>query len=119
MRKASLANSRLGITVGEVRLADTFLTRLRGLIGRPTLQKGQGLWVKPCRQVHMFGMHYSLSIWFLNQEGKVLQIIDELKPGEVSPLNRMAASVLEFPAEWAKMTGTQIGDQLWQMNEES
>lgn len=116
MRKVSLANSRSGEVVGELRIADNFLTRLRGLVGRPVLEKGEGLWLKPCRQVHMFGMHYPLSVWFLDRDGKVLHIIDNLMPGKVSPLYREATSVLEFPAGWGKITGTQIGDRLLELN---
>lgn len=107
-----LQNLRSGMPIGEPWLADSFVDRLRGLLGRPVLKEGEGLWLKPCRQVHMFGMRYPLSIWFLDPEGRVLRMIDCLKPGEVSPLCREAASVLEFSAEWGKMTGTQVGDQL-------
>lgn len=112
MKKVALANLRLETKVGELWLADTFLNRLRGLLGRPVLNAGEGLWLKPCRQVHMFGMHYPLSIWFLDQDRRVLRIIDGLNPGEVSPLCREAASVIEFPAEWGERTKTLVGDRL-------
>lgn len=112
MEKVTLQNLRSGMGIGELWLADRFMDRLRGLIGRPVLKEGEGLWLKPCRQVHMFGMRYPLSIWFLDSEGRVLHLVDCLKPGEVSPLCRGAASVLEFSAHWGEMTGTEVGDML-------
>ena len=116
MEIVALQNLRSGMRIGELWLADRFMDRLRGLIGRPVLKAGEGLWLKPCRQVHMFGMRYPLSIWFLDSEGRILRLIDCLKPGEVSPLCREAVSILEFPAQWGKTTGTEVGDRLSEVN---
>ena len=37
----------------RLRSAHTNWTRLRGLLGTRRLESGQGLWIKPCNQVHM------------------------------------------------------------------
>lgn len=111
MAIVGLTNSRTQSPVAEnVRLANTFWLRLRGLLGRPELKPGEGLWLIPCKQVHMHGMNYPLSVWFLDREGKVCHIIDELKPGKTSPYIKDAHSVLEFPAHWAATVGIKIGD---------
>lgn len=113
MRWVKLKNARTGIEIGEtVWMANSFLTRLRGLLGRPMLRTGEGLWIIPCRQIHMLGMRYPISVWFIDQNNQVCQIIDSIRPGEVSPLLRKAASVLEFPAHWAENTGTHVGDRI-------
>ena len=60
----------------------------------------------------MIGMRFALSVWFLDQSGKIHAILDELKPYKISPRHKDAVSILEFPAEWAKITDTRIGDAL-------
>lgn len=107
----SLINSRTGKYIAtSVFLADSFWLRLRGLLGRAPLKPSEGLWLIPCQQVHMYGMHYSLSIWFISSTGRVCHIIDQLEPGKISPRVREAVSVIEFPAGWAEKTDTHVGD---------
>jgi uncharacterized protein len=108
-----LINKRTKDVVAEnVRLADTFWLRLRGLLGRPEIQPGEGLCLIPCKQVHMYGMKYPLSIWFLDKDGRVCQVLDNLKPGQSSPYIKQARTVLEFPAGWAEKMDIEIGDHL-------
>lgn len=113
MKSVSLVNSRTSAIIAtSVILADSFWLRLCGLLGRPSLKPYEGLWLIPCQQVHMFGMKYSLSIWFINAQGEVCFILDQLNPGKVSPRIKEASSIIELPAGWAQQTGTQVGDTL-------
>lgn len=109
----SLINSRTGEYIAtSVLLADSFWLRLRGLLGRSPLKPYEGLWLIPCQQVHMLGMHYALSIWFINSKSEVCHIIDQLEPGKISPRIREAVSIIEFPAGWGAKSDTSIGDNL-------
>jgi uncharacterized membrane protein (UPF0127 family) len=92
--------------------ADDFISRLRGLQGRPALKPGEGLWLMPCQQIHMFGMRFPISVWFLDKYGTVCDIIDEIRPYRISHRQKEAVSVLEFPVDWANITDTRIGDKL-------
>ncbi|TGE32436.1 DUF192 domain-containing protein [Desulfosporosinus sp. Sb-LF] len=118
MRSGQFRNLRTGEIVGEwVWKTDSFWTRFRGLLGRPRIALGEGLWLKPCQQVHMIGMHYPLSVWFLDKTGHVCALIDELHPWRISPFIREATSIIEFPVRWGKATNTQLGDKLeWEEN---
>lgn len=117
MTKVSLSNSRTGESIADsVMLADSFWLRLRGLLKRPQLKPGEGLWLTPCKQVHMKGMRYPLSIWFIDTKGEICHIIDSLEPNKISPKVREAHSVLEFPAGWAKQSHTQCGDFILQIS---
>lgn len=118
MKSGRLHNLRTGQIVGEwVWKTDSFWTRFRGLLGRPSLEQGEGLWLKPCQQVHMIGMQFSLSVWFLDQTGLVCELIDELRPWQISPRIREAKSVIEFPVGWGYHTDTLLGDKLvWKAN---
>lgn len=113
MTIGQLRNLRTGQIVGErVWKADSNWTRFRGLLGYPALAPGEGMWLKPCRQVHMMGMKFSLSVWFLDKTGHVCMLIDDLRPWKISPLSRQADSAIEFPAGWGKITNTMLGDEL-------
>ena len=113
MKSGRLHNQRTGEIVGEkVWKADSFWTRFRGLLGWPCLVPGEGLWLRPCQQVHMMGMKFPLSVWFLDNKGRVCALIDDLRPWEISPHIRKADSIIEFPAGWGKATSTHLGDEL-------
>ncbi len=81
----------------ELRPAHTHWTRLRGLLGTRRLEPGQGLWLRPCRQVHTIGMRYPIDVAFLDAEYRVVRAISGLSPGRVSPRVADATSVLELP----------------------
>lgn len=85
----------LGTQVG---IADTFWRRLRGLLGRPPLQAGEGLLLRPCRAVHMHGMKYPLDVIFLDRSGAVVAIYEHLAPGAKTRWHRPAYEALELPA---------------------
>ncbi len=113
MKSGQVRNLRTGLMVADqVLIADSFWVRFRGLLGRSFLAPGEGLWLKPCQQVHMFGMQFPLSIWFLDKTDHVCALIDELSPWKTSPRIANAISILEFPAGWGKATGTRLGDEL-------
>jgi uncharacterized protein len=113
MKLGYLQNLRTGRIVGEcVCKADSFWLRFQGLLGRTSLAPGEGLWLMPCQQVHMLGMHFAVSVWFLDNQGQVCELIDELLPWKISPYIREAQSVIEFPVGWGNLTNTLLGDKL-------
>jgi uncharacterized membrane protein (UPF0127 family) len=102
-----------GSVVGDhVRPAHTHWTRLRGLLGTRTLPEGCGLWIQPCRQVHMFGMRYAIDVVFLDAGHRVVGLASDLQPGRISPKVREATSVLELPAGTIARVGLVAGAQL-------
>lgn len=111
MKTGVVYNIRTNQIIGDcVWKADSFLSRLRGLLGHTVLKHGEGLWLVPCQQVHMLGMSFAISVWFVDKSGKICEILNELKPFKISPRCKDAVSVIEFPVDWAKMTDTHVGD---------
>jgi hypothetical protein len=96
----------------DVRVADTHWTRFWGLQFTRTLPQGQGLWIKPCRQVHMFWMRYPIDVVFLDDTHRVVGLTADLRPWRISPLVKAATSVLELPAGTIARTGLALGSQL-------
>lgn len=106
-------DAQTGASVAErLRVADTHWTRLRGLLGTAALAPGDGLWIRPCRQVHMFGMRYPIDVVFLDDGRRVVELVSDLRPWRVSPLVRSATSVLELPAGAIRRIGLTSGGLL-------
>ena len=105
--------ARSGASLGNrVRVADSWWTRFRGLLGTAPLAAGEGLLIEPCRGVHMFGMRYPIDVAFLDRAGKVVGICHRLAPGARSPFIRAARSALELPAGTLNAAGITEGDML-------
>lgn len=98
------------VLAARLRSAHTHWSRLRGLIGTASLPEGDGLWIRPCRQVHMFWMRYPIDVVFLDDGLRVVEIVSGLRPWRVSPKVPAATSVIEVAAGGA--TGIAVGDQL-------
>ncbi len=96
----------------RVRSAHTHWSRIRGLLGTRGLEPGGGLWLTPCRQVHMIGMRYAVDVAFLDDELRVVRTVDALRPGKVSPKVGDATSVLELPAGRLAALGVAPGARL-------
>ena len=56
------------------------LERMRGLLGRKPLSRGQGLLISPCSSIHTFGMNYPLDLIFLDKRWKINKLFYNLKP---------------------------------------
>lgn len=95
--------------LSQVAHANSFFTRLRGLLGRTELSADQGLLISPCHSVHTLGMHFAIGVVFLNREGAVIHQIAEMPPGQLSPIIKGAKKVLELHpqtlARWDLKTG--------------
>lgn len=84
--------------------------RMRGLIGRASLEPGEGLLLLGTKGIHTIGMRFPIDVLFLNDDGQVIHMIHALKTLRVSPYIKTSAMVLELPAGTLKETGTQVGD---------
>ena len=99
----------LGSRVG---LADGWLSRLRGMLGRPEPKPGEGLLLTPCQSVHMYGMRFPLDVAFIDRDGVIVAAYRTLQPGSRSKWHRNAAHALELPAGTLDSSGTAVGDVL-------
>ena len=89
-----------------------FWARLRGLLCRPRLLPGQGLWITSCNWIHTVGMRFAVDVLYLDREGRVLRLASDMHPNCFGPLVWRARSVVELPAGTIESTGTTVGDQL-------
>lgn len=113
MRLLHVVNTRRNVELGSrVGLADGWLGRLRGMLGRPAPESGEGLLLSPCRAVHMFGMRFPLDVAFLDSQGTVVASYPSLGPGCRTRWHRDAVHAVELPAGTLEDSGTALGDVL-------
>ncbi len=98
----------------ELRVANTHLQRLMGLMGTPStaLQTGCALWIQPCHGVHTMFMRYPIDVVYLDSDHRVVKVEENVRPWRVTPVVVESATVLELPAHTVFNTGTKVGDVL-------
>jgi uncharacterized membrane protein (UPF0127 family) len=98
----------------EATLADGYLPRLIGLLGksRRWAQLGRGLWIVPSSGVHTIGMLFPIDLIYLSKEKEVVHVEEHVRPFRISRVSLKAASVLELPPHTIYRSGTQVGDRL-------
>jgi uncharacterized protein len=97
----------------ETILADSYLRRLIGLLGKTKrwAQVGRGLWIVPSSGVHTIGMLFPIDLIFLSKEKEVIHMEEYVRPFRISKVSLKAQSVLELPAHTIYRSGTRVGDR--------
>ncbi len=90
--------------------ANTFYTRLVGLIGKAELGINEALLIQPCRSIHTIGMRFIVDVIFLDQNGIMVKILP-LKPHRFALCLR-AHSVLELRHGTAHRLKFRVGQKL-------
>lgn len=99
------------ILAQQVRVADSFFSRLRGLLGSAGLPAGEALVIRPCNSVHTFGMRYPIDVIFADAQHRVVKTVAGMGPGRVA-FCRAGRYTVELPSGTLAQDGTAAGDQL-------
>ena len=86
---------------GEVacrcRVASSFVSRFRGLMGAAQLPPGSGLLFPRTTSVHTHFMRFPIDVVFLDSDVRIVEVRHALRPWRIAASKR-AASVLELAA---------------------
>lgn len=96
----------------DVLIAGSFFKRIKGLLGRRNLDKGQALIITPCNSIHTVFMRFPIDVLFVDKTNKVIQALPDVKPFKFTGIYFQANEVIELPCETIKNSLTSIGDQL-------
>lgn len=110
MKATNLTRGTTLVDKGEV--ANSHVKRAIGLLGRSSLPPGGGLLLQPCQSIHTFFMRFPIDVVFVNGDGRIVHIVENMGPNKVSKINLKARYALEMPAGTVSATSTQIGDKL-------
>lgn len=91
-----------------VSVADTALRRMKGLLGRRTLDPGEALLLRPAGSVHTAFMHFPIDVVFVDADLRVLRVVANLRPWRIAA-HRGAKAVVELPAGKAEDVGLAVG----------
>src|SRR5437899_12671659 len=106
-------NATRGTVVGQyIRVAETGLTRMVGLLGERGLQPGDGLLIVPSQGVHTWGMLFPIDVAVLDGDWNVMAVRRRMRQFRLTRVFWKAAAVLELPPGTLEATSTQIGDAL-------
>jgi uncharacterized protein len=86
-----------GLFICTASVADRFVSRGVGLLGRKALGLQEGLLIKPCSSVHTLFMRFAIDVLYLDDEGSVLRAVS-MPSFRFSSGGPGATTVLELPA---------------------
>jgi hypothetical protein len=97
----------------ETTVADTYVRRLVGLLGKTSrwARPGRGLLIVPSHGVHTIGMLFPIDLVYLDHDNKVVHVEEHVRPFSISKVCLRAKSVLELPPHTIYRTGTRVGDR--------
>jgi hypothetical protein len=106
-------NARTGAVVAaNVRQAESFLSRLRGLIGSKPLAAGEALLLVGESSIHTFLMGFPIDVAYLDSRGVVLRIDERMPPYRLGPIVRGTKRVLEMAPGAVSGLDLRVGDRI-------
>jgi uncharacterized protein len=92
----------------RARVADSFGSRLRGLLGAPALPAGEALLIRRTSSVHTHFMRFPIDVVFRDGDGRVLSIVPNLRPWRFAR-SPGASDVIELAAGECDRVGVEEG----------
>jgi uncharacterized membrane protein (UPF0127 family) len=102
----------------SLEVASSFWGKFMGLMGRPTMPDGAGLWLGGTNNIHMMFMRFRMDAVFLSKADasgsrRVVALRRAMRPWTgVVWFARGADGVIELPAGVIEATDTAIGDEV-------
>jgi hypothetical protein len=109
MKTASLLAPDGTVVCARCRLAVSPIPRMKGLLGRASLDPDEGMLFRPGGSIHMFFMRFSIDAVFCTRDLEVIDVVRGLRPWRVAA--RRGAKVVIELAEGGG-AGLSPGDRL-------
>lgn len=97
------------LIVSKVKIADSFILKLVGLLGRENIDENEGLLLMRCSSIHCFFMKVTIDVVYLSKDMEVLYI-ETVKPWKIGKFVKNAYNILELKEFRAKEIA--VGDIL-------
>lgn len=98
------------ILAEEIIIADSLFARMKGLLGRKEIKKGQALILKPCNSIHTFFMHFPIDVIFIGKDNHVVKAISSIRPFSLSGIYFASTYAIELPTDTVEFTHTAKND---------
>lgn len=104
------------VIADKCHVAEYFLDRLRGLMGKASLQEGEAMWFPRCNSIHMWFMRMPLDVVFLKARGNhwvVTSTFIGVRPWRFLPLfDWRATDVVECASGMLLRNDVKVGDEI-------
>ncbi len=100
------------IVIPNVKYADSFFTRMKGLMFKKQLPDDEGLLIEPCNQIHTFNMKFPMDAVYLSDDDRVVKIEPSIPHGKVCKTQKSARKVLELYGGVAEKLGILENDMV-------
>lgn len=113
------AQSPRAITIAQnAAVADSFLSRLLGLMFRPAFGRIDALALSPCTSIHTFFMRFAIDAVFTDAHHRVVDCTQNIRPWKWFFPRRGARHTVELPAGTIQAHNIKIGDIItWNSSE--
>ncbi|HZY61833.1 MAG TPA: DUF192 domain-containing protein [Edaphobacter sp.] len=113
MKYITIKTPDKAVTIGtRIVLANTFLSRLFGLLGKKRLDPGCGVLIRPSSGVHTLGMLFPIDVIALDKDLRVLKVWRRLAPFRVTSISLKTDCILELAAGQIDQCRIDLGDRL-------
>lgn len=93
-------------------IADTFLSRMTGLLNRKSLLANEALVIRRCNSIHMLFMRFPIDVIFVDKNDRVVGLVERIKPFRLSPIFFQSQYAIEVSEGVIEQTKTAVGDQI-------
>ena len=96
----------------DAKFADTFLSRMVGLLNRTSLPNEEALVISHCNSIHMFFMKFPIDVIFVDKDKTAVGLARNIKPFQLSPIFFKAYYAVELAQGVIDQTKTAVGDRI-------
>ncbi len=107
--RVTLRLTSTGVVLARAELADGVFRRMLGLLGRDRLTDGDGLILEPCSSIHTCFMRFAIDVLFVDRCGRVLRVVERLRPFRFAWGGAGARRTIELPAGTIGRFGVLVG----------
>jgi len=108
-RTTTLSKADGTIVCRRCMIASTPFARMKGLLGRSSLDADEGILLRPAGSIHMFFMRFAIDAIFCTRDLEVVDVVRDLRPWRTA--GRRGAKVVVELASGAA-AGVESGDRL-------
>jgi len=81
--------------LAKVKTADSFFSRLKGLMFTREMKDIDGMLIDSCKSIHTCFMMFPIDVFFINKSNEIIKVIREMHPWRMSKFYIKASRVLE------------------------
>ncbi len=105
-------HSKGSVLADNATIATSFMSRIKGLLGRAGIAKGEGLIIAECGSIHTFFMNFPIDVIFLNYQHTVVKVKKAVTPFRLVDCPFTGSITIELPPGTIDASRTDVGDYI-------